>query len=105
VRGLFFLSSRDGSFAVLGVNLRFVAVMAAGSVGGTVLGGLLLGIIPDLVLVPVLAALLLLSAIKLAGTPRNKFSLRLPAGNTSVHGHAAVGSEFNRARIEQCRDA
>jgi len=54
--------SRDGSFAVLGAELRFVAVMVAGSVTGAVLGGLLLGVIPDLVLIPVL----LISAIKLA---------------------------------------
>jgi uncharacterized membrane protein YfcA len=58
--------SRDGSFAVLGANLRFVAAMAAGSVTGTMLGGQLLGEIPDLVLVPVLTTILLLSAVKLA---------------------------------------
>ncbi|MFF5447585.1 sulfite exporter TauE/SafE family protein [Streptomyces sp. NPDC012888] len=58
--------SRDGSFAVLGANLRFTAVMAAGSVTGAVLGGLLLGVFPDLVLIPALAVLLLISAVKLA---------------------------------------
>jgi uncharacterized membrane protein YfcA len=58
--------SRDGSFAVLGANLRFTAVMAAGSVTGAVLGGLLLGVFPDLVLIPALAILLLVSAVKLA---------------------------------------
>lgn len=58
--------SRDGSFAVLGANLRFVAVLAADSVTGAVLRGLLLGVIPDLVLIPVLAAVLLISAVKSA---------------------------------------
>ncbi|MFD1930886.1 TSUP family transporter [Nonomuraea mangrovi] len=58
--------SRDGSFAVLGANLRFVAIMIAGSIAGALLGGLLLGMIPDLVLIPVLAAVLLISAVKLA---------------------------------------
>ncbi|MFG2683078.1 TSUP family transporter [Streptomyces sp. NPDC048392] len=58
--------SRDGSFAVLGANLRFTLVMAAGSVAGAVLGGLLLGVFPDLVLMPVLAVILLISAVKLA---------------------------------------
>ncbi|MEU9181874.1 sulfite exporter TauE/SafE family protein [Streptomyces sp. NPDC048550] len=58
--------SRDGSFAVLGANLRFTAVMAAGSVAGAVLGGLLLGVFPDLVLLPALAVILLVSAVKLA---------------------------------------
>ncbi|MFF6833255.1 sulfite exporter TauE/SafE family protein [Streptomyces sp. NPDC012438] len=58
--------SRDGSFAVLGANLRFTAIMAAGSVAGAVLGGLLLGVFPDLVLIPLLAVVLLVSAVKLA---------------------------------------
>lgn len=56
--------SRDDSFAVLRSNIRFVAVMAAGSVAGTILGGLLLGVVPDLVLIPLLALLLLASAVK-----------------------------------------
>ncbi|MFB7931876.1 sulfite exporter TauE/SafE family protein [Streptomyces sp. NPDC056039] len=58
--------SRDGSFAVLGANFRFTLVMAAGSVTGAVLGGLLLGVFSDLVLIPVLAVILLVSAVKLA---------------------------------------
>ncbi|WP_329405930.1 hypothetical protein OG802_35050 [Streptomyces sp. NBC_00704] len=58
--------SRDGSFAVLGANLRFTMVMAAGSIAGAVLGGLLLGMFSDLVLIPALAAILLVSAAKLA---------------------------------------
>ncbi|GHE25129.1 UPF0721 transmembrane protein [Kitasatospora indigofera] len=58
--------SRDGSFAVLGANRRFTLVMVAGSVTGAVLGGLLLGVFPDLVLIPALAAILLVSAVKLA---------------------------------------
>ncbi|AYN39646.1 sulfite exporter TauE/SafE family protein [Streptomyces dangxiongensis] len=58
--------SRDGSFAVLGANLRFAMIMAAGSIVGAVLGGLLLGVFPDLVLIPALAVILLISAVKLA---------------------------------------
>ncbi|WP_374195486.1 sulfite exporter TauE/SafE family protein [Streptomyces sp. ISL-87] len=58
--------SRDGSFAVLGANLRFTTIMAAGSVVGAVLGGLLLGVFPDMVLIPALAVILLVSAVKLA---------------------------------------
>lgn len=58
--------SRDGSFAVLGANLRFTTIMAAGSIAGAVLGGLLLGVFPDLVLTPALAVVLLVSAYKLA---------------------------------------
>ncbi|XVQ15500.1 TSUP family transporter [Spirillospora sp. CA-255316] len=58
--------SRDDSFAVLGAHLRFVAIMVAGSITGALAGGLLLGVIPDLVLIPILAALLLISAVKLA---------------------------------------
>lgn len=56
--------SRDQSFSVLGSNVTFVLVMAAGSIAGTVLGGLLVGVIPSGVLIPVLAALLALSAVR-----------------------------------------
>lgn len=58
--------SRDGSFAVLGSNLRFTTVMAVGSIAGAVFGGLLLGVFPDLILIPALAVILLVSAVKLA---------------------------------------
>ncbi|MFF2662673.1 sulfite exporter TauE/SafE family protein [Kitasatospora sp. NPDC058032] len=58
--------SRDGSFAVLGANRRFTLVMIAGSITGAVVGGLLLGVFPDRVLIPALAVILLVSAVKLA---------------------------------------
>lgn len=58
--------SRDGGFAVLGANIRFTTIMAAGSIAGAVLGGLLLGMFPNLVLIPLLAVILLVSAVKLA---------------------------------------
>lgn len=57
--------SRDGSFAVLGAHLRFTGEMAAGSVVGALLGGLLVGVFSDTALVPVLAAILLVSSVKL----------------------------------------
>ncbi|MEU4999353.1 hypothetical protein [Streptomyces sp. NPDC021622] len=40
--------------------------MAAGSIAGAVLGGLLLGVFPDALLIPGLAVILLISALKLA---------------------------------------
>jgi uncharacterized membrane protein YfcA len=58
--------SRDGSFTVLGANLRFTLVMAAGSIAGAVLGGLLVGVFSDLVLIRVLAVIPLISSVKLA---------------------------------------
>ncbi|MGI5487852.1 TSUP family transporter [Microtetraspora malaysiensis] len=58
--------SRDGSFIVLRTNLRFTAIMVAGSIAGALLGGLLLGMIADGVLIPALAVILLISAAKLA---------------------------------------
>ncbi|MEU0404442.1 sulfite exporter TauE/SafE family protein [Streptomyces sp. NPDC006197] len=58
--------SRDGSFAVLGANRRFTLVMIAGSITGAMLGGLLLGVFSELVLIPLLAVILLVSAVKLA---------------------------------------
>jgi uncharacterized membrane protein YfcA len=56
--------SRDASFAVLAANRWFLLTMAAGSITGTLLGGLLLGVVPSLALVPLLIALLLISAVK-----------------------------------------
>ena len=57
--------SRDQAFTVLADNGRFVMAMVVGSITGTLTGALLLGIIPNLILIPALALLLLLSAIKL----------------------------------------
>lgn len=56
--------SQDQSFSTIRRNGRFVLLMAAGSVVGTFLGGQLLGIIPSYVLLPLLAVILLLSAVK-----------------------------------------
>ena len=56
--------SRDQSFAVIGRNRTFLVVMAAGSILGAWLGGRLLGIVPNTVLLPGLALILVLSAIK-----------------------------------------
>jgi uncharacterized membrane protein YfcA len=56
--------SRDSSFAVLGRNRLFVVLMAVGSIIGTFLGGLLLGVVPGGVLIPALAVILVLSALK-----------------------------------------
>jgi uncharacterized membrane protein YfcA len=56
--------SRDGSFAVLRINRAFVATIAAGSITGTVLGGLLLDVVPSAVVVPALVLLLLASAVE-----------------------------------------
>jgi uncharacterized protein len=56
--------SRDRSFVVLGENRRFVLVMAAGSILGSFIGGRLLGLVPNGVLLPLLAMILALSAVK-----------------------------------------
>lgn len=56
--------SRDQSFSVLGRNKAFLLVMAAGSIAGTFVGGLLLGIVPSAVLLPALAGILVISAVK-----------------------------------------
>ena len=54
--------SQDRSFAVLGHNRRFVLVMAAGSIVGSFIGVQLLGVVPTLALLPLLALILVLSA-------------------------------------------
>jgi len=58
--------SRDQSFSVLGRNRTFLLVMAVGSIVGTFIGGRLLGLMPNGVLLPALAAILLISAWKVA---------------------------------------
>jgi uncharacterized membrane protein YfcA len=57
--------SRDQSFEVLATNRSFLLTMAAGSVAGTMVGALLLRVVPATVLIPLLAALLVLSSIKM----------------------------------------
>lgn len=57
--------SRDQSFSVLGRNKAFLLIMAAGSIVGTFIGGILLGIVPSTVLLPALAAILVVSAVKI----------------------------------------
>ncbi|MGP9814619.1 sulfite exporter TauE/SafE family protein [Rhodopseudomonas sp. NSM] len=56
--------SMDDSFSVIGRNKVFLLVMAAGSIVGTLIGGLLLGLVPNAILLPLLAAVLLISAVK-----------------------------------------
>jgi uncharacterized membrane protein YfcA len=56
--------SRDQSFSVLRKNWLFVVVMAVGSIAGTFIGGRMLGLVPSAILLPLLAALLLISAVK-----------------------------------------
>ena len=56
--------SRDRSFAVLGEHRGLVATMAAGSIFGSFVGGQLLGLVAPSVLLPLLAVILLLAALK-----------------------------------------
>lgn len=56
--------SLDQSFAVLGRNKSFVIVMALGSIVGSFIGSRLLDVVPNTLLLPVLAAILLISSVK-----------------------------------------
>lgn len=56
--------SQDKSFIVLRNNRSFMLFLAAGSVVGAFIGGLLLGIVPSTALIPLLAVILLVSALK-----------------------------------------
>ncbi|MDH2345858.1 sulfite exporter TauE/SafE family protein [Bradyrhizobium sp. SSUT77] len=56
--------SRDQSFSVLRANWKFLLAMAIGSILGTFIGGLSLGIVPSSILLPGLAAILIISAVK-----------------------------------------
>ena len=65
--------SYDQSFAVLQNCRALLSIMAIGSVAGTLLGGQLLGIVPRGLLGPLLAGILVISAVKLwhdRGKPR-----------------------------------
>jgi uncharacterized protein len=44
--------SRDQSFSVLRKNIAFMLLMAAGSILGTFIGGLLPGLVPTAILLP-----------------------------------------------------
>jgi uncharacterized protein len=50
---------------VLGENRRFVLVMAAGSILCSFIGGRLLGLAPNAILLPLLAVILVLSAVRI----------------------------------------
>ena len=56
---------QDRSISVLGENRLFVLAMVAGSITGTFIGGRLLGVFPSRILPPLLAMILVLSAIKM----------------------------------------
>jgi uncharacterized membrane protein YfcA len=57
--------SRDRSFAVLAADRTFTLSMAAGSVAGAYVGARLLAVVPSAALVPVLAVILILAALKI----------------------------------------
>lgn len=56
--------SLDDSFSVLARNRGFVVLMAVGSVAGVAVGGQLLGLVPEVILLPVLVVILLVSSVK-----------------------------------------
>lgn len=56
--------SQDASFQILRASKTFVLVMTAGSITGTIVGGLLLGVVPTAAIIPLLVALLLASSVK-----------------------------------------
>lgn len=56
--------SRSRDFSALGRNRAFLAMMAAGSLVGAFVGGRLLELVPGDILPPFLAAILLVSAVK-----------------------------------------
>ena len=57
--------SMDDSFSVIGRNKLFMLAMAAGSIVGAFIGAHLLGLVANSTLLPILAALLLISAVKI----------------------------------------
>ncbi len=94
--------SRDRSFAVLGLNREFVAWMAAGSLGGTFVGGRLLGLVasyrpstkPG-------AAPACVRSEGLAASLTNPLTYKSSAGLCCQHGiGSTMGSRATPARLE-----
>lgn len=56
--------SRDSAFGVVTRNKAFVLIMALGSIAGTFIGGRLLGIVSDQLLIPALSLILVASSAK-----------------------------------------
>lgn len=61
----FFRYSKDESFKILYKNKSFVLIMGIGSIIGTYIGALFLGIITTDILIPILSIILLLSSYKM----------------------------------------
>jgi uncharacterized membrane protein YfcA len=64
--------SQDPSFKVIHAERHFLIVMAAGSIVGAFVGGLLLGIVSSTILLPMLSVILVFSAIKVWGHAKAK---------------------------------
>ncbi len=62
--------NRDAAFSVLSRNRVFLLIMAAGSIVGSFVGAQLVGVVPAAFLLPLLAAILLVSAVKVWGHGR-----------------------------------
>jgi uncharacterized membrane protein YfcA len=82
--------SRDKSFVVLAENKVFALEMAAGSIVGTFVGAQLLGIVPSAILLPLLAAILLASAIKIGDTLLAITSSSDPCEQNQKHGSMGI---------------
>ena len=87
--------SRDQSFQVIRFQWRFITIMAAGSMVGTFLGGKLLGVVPTPLLLPLLAAILLASAVvvRFGGTRRHA-----PKPNNGLASHCLQRPLRSRCR-------
>jgi len=57
--------SRDKNFAVIARQKHFIVLMAIGSILGAFIGGYLLGIVSSSILLPLLAGILVISAVKI----------------------------------------
>lgn len=56
--------SQDKSFSIIRLQRHFLLIMAAGSLLGAFAGGRLLGVVPTSLLLPILAAILIISSVK-----------------------------------------
>ncbi|MDR1975657.1 MAG: sulfite exporter TauE/SafE family protein [Campylobacteraceae bacterium] len=57
--------SKDKSFTVIKNNKMFVLIMSVGSILGALIGGIMLGFVPEYILLPTLALILFVSSYKI----------------------------------------
>lgn len=92
--------SRNNSFTVLGETKGFLIAMTAGSITGTIARGLLLGVVPSIILIPLLVLMLIYQGLasQIAGPPAPSTA---PVEARPNQLHRAVASQIVQRLVAQ----